>query len=86
MSQYNHALPKREKELSILNEQTQKQWGTSQLVFVAVLLTLVLAMIVGFILWQINEFTLELGLNGPDEITVEYGTPYEDPGALHQRL
>ena len=64
-----------------MNQQTNKQWGTTQLVVTAVILTLILALIVGFIFWQINEFTLELSLNGPDEITVEYGTPYEDPGA-----
>ena len=64
-----------------MNEKPQKQWGTPQMVLTAVVLLLVLAMIVGFILWQINEFTLELTLNGPTEITLEYGELYEDPGA-----
>ena len=31
--------------------------------------------------WERNEFSLELTLNGPEEITIEYGGTYEEPGA-----
>ena len=31
--------------------------------------------------WTRNEFSLELALNGPEEITIEYGGTYEEPGA-----
>lgn len=31
--------------------------------------------------WQRNEFSLELTMNGPEEITIEYGGTYEEPGA-----
>ena len=33
------------------------------------------------VLWDRDTFTLELTLTGPEEITVEFGDTYEDPGA-----
>lgn len=31
--------------------------------------------------FHINQFQTELTMNGPEEITLEFGEPYEDPGA-----
>lgn len=65
-----------------MNEKAKKkQWGTPQLILAAVVLLLIVAGLAFSILWQINEFTLDLNMNGPREVTIEYGDTYEDPGA-----
>ena len=62
-------------------ENKPRQWSTVQLTLAAV--AMVAAVILGAfaILWQINTFTLSLNLNGPKEITIEYGDTYEEQGA-----
>ena len=64
-----------------MKKRAAKPWGVPQLIMLAVVLLLIAAAITGWILWQINEFTLHLTLNGPTYMVVEYGEPYEDPGA-----
>lgn len=66
----------------ILEEkEKKKQWGTAQLVAAAVILLAAAVSMTMAILWHINEFTLHLRMNGPEEITIAYGDPYDDPGA-----
>ena len=38
----------------------------------------------GWYIWNENEFSLELTLQGPSEITLEYGSEFSDPGAAAQ--
>ena len=58
-----------------------KTWGTPQLILAALILLLVVVGMTFAILWQINEFSLDLTINGPEEVTIEYGEAYEEPGA-----
>lgn len=58
-----------------------KTWGTPQLIVAALILLLIVGGMTFAILWQINEFSLNLTINGPDEVTVEYGESYTEPGA-----
>ena len=46
------------------------------------LLLLAVAMIAGAMVAGINEFTLSLELLGPQEMTLEYGSQFEDAGAV----
>ena len=46
------------------------------------LLLLAVAMIAGAMVVGMNVFTLSLELLGPQEITLEYGSQFEDPGAV----
>ena len=48
---------------------------------VPVIVAAVLLVAAAFVWWQ-NEFTLDLTLEGPREITLEVGSAFEDPGAL----
>ncbi len=51
------------------------------LIPVIVLLVLAIAAGAAWYIWNENEFSLTLTLHGDSEITVEYGTPFADPGA-----
>ena len=66
-----------------MNEKRNRpgQWTPLQLTFVA--LSMVAAIILGTfaILWQINTFSMKMTLNGPQEITLEYGEEYVEEGA-----
>lgn len=63
------------------NEKRKTVWGTPQLVLAAVILLLVVGVLTMSILWQINEFSLKLTMNGPQEVTIEYGDTYTEEGA-----
>lgn len=62
-------------------KEKSKNWGTAQLILAALILLLVVAALTMSILWQINEFSLKLEIQGTNEVTIEYGEDYEDPGA-----
>lgn len=63
------------------DKEKKKHWSTPQLILAAVILLLAIAVLTMTILWQINEFSLKLTLNGPKELTIEYGDTYEEQGA-----
>lgn len=62
-------------------KEKRKNWSTAQLIVAAVILLLIVAALTMSILWQINEFSLKLEIQGPEEVTIEYGDDYVDPGA-----
>ena len=62
-------------------EKNTKVWGTPQLILAAVVLLLIIGVLTMSILWQVNEFSLKLTMNGPQEVTIEYGGTYEELGA-----
>ena len=64
-----------------MKKRVTKPWGVPQLIALAVALLLAAAAMTTWILWQVNDFTMNLTLNGPKEVTIEYGDSYEDPGA-----
>ena len=64
-----------------MSRKNRKPWGTSQLILTALILSLLLATAMAVIFWQINEFTLNVTLNGPQDVVIEYGQTYDDPGA-----
>ena len=64
-----------------MKKRVTKPWDVPQLIALAVALLLAAAAVTTWILWQVNEFTMNLTLNGPKEVTIEYGDSYEDPGA-----
>ena len=65
-----------------MQKREKKTWGTTQLIIAAVVLLLVVAVLTMSILWQINEFSLKLTMNGEPEMTIEYGGTYEEAGAI----
>lgn len=58
-----------------------KQWTFPQLILAAVILLAAVTALTLSILWQINTFSLDVTMNGPREVTVEYGDEYEEYGA-----
>lgn len=64
-----------------MNRKEKKIWGTPQLILAAVVLLAAVVALTMSILWQINEFSLKLTMNGPKEVTIEYGDSYEEAGA-----
>ena len=64
-----------------MKKRAKKTWGMPQLILLAVVLLLAAAAVITWILWQVNDFTMTLTLNGPKEVTIEYGDSYDDPGA-----
>ena len=50
-------------------------------IFLAVLVLAAAAVGAGAWIWYNNPYTLELTMNGPQEITLEYGESYEEAGA-----
>ena len=64
-----------------MRKKEKKLWGTPQLILAVLILLAAIAALTMSILWQINEFSLKLTLNGEPEMTIEYGGTYEEPGA-----
>lgn len=51
------------------------------IIWVSLSLMLVLAATAVLLLLVINEFSVKIQMNGPEDVTLEYGETYEEPGA-----
>ncbi len=60
-------------------ERKNKKWWIILLCAAGTLMTAAAAVFLGF--WLDNTYTLEITLNGPEQVQLEYGEAYEDQGA-----
>lgn len=62
-----------------------KRYGKTAVVIGSLAAVLLTAAVAGFFLFRVNRFALSLVLTAGEEVTWEYGVPYEDPG-VHPRV
>lgn len=63
----------------LMRDRARKSW---LILWVSVTLVLVLLATALLFLLVVNKFTVEIQMNGDASVTLEYGDPYEDPGAM----
>ena len=64
-----------------LRDKASRSW---LIILVSVTLVLVVLATAVLFLLVINKFSIDIQLNGPEKLTIEYGQSYEEPGAAAQ--
>lgn len=59
----------------------RRKKGVWRKILLGIMIVLLLAVAAAAVIWLQNEFTLEFAVHGPEEITLEVGSEFEDPGA-----